>query len=107
MSPDEIRTLRRELSMSQRDLAEALSIEVELVRAWERDEAFPTRAAIVAMEKLRANPPRRAPKRAPSVFQLLGDPGFMTLVRKLLAHPKLRAEVERLAADHPDPLDEA
>lgn len=106
MSPEEIRLLRKELSMTQRDLAEALEVEVELVRAWEKDEAFPTKATIGAMEALRANPPRRAPKRSPSVWQLLGDPGFMTLVRKLLYNPKLRAEVERLAAAHPDPLDE-
>lgn len=107
MSPEEIRALRRELSMTQRDLAEALDAEVELVRAWEKDEAFPTKAAVEAMAKLRANPPRRAPKRSPSVWQLLADPGFMSLVRKLLHHPKLRAEVERLAAAHPDPLDDA
>lgn len=92
--------------MTQRDLAEALSVEVELVRAWEKDEAFPTKSTIAAMEALRAHPPRKAPKKSPTVWQLLGDPGFMALVRKILYHPKLRAEVERLAAGHPDPLDE-
>ena len=107
MSPEEIRALRKELSMTQRELAEALDVEVELVRAWEKDEAFPTKAAVAAMGALRANPPRRAPKKGPTVWQLLGDPAFMGLVRKLLHNPKLRAEVERLAAGHPDPLDEA
>lgn len=107
MSPEEIRTLRKELSMTQRELAEALEVEVELVRSWEKDEAFPTKAVIAAMGALRANPPRRAPKKGPTVWQLLGDPGFMTLMRKILYNPKLRAEVERLASSHPDPLDEA
>lgn len=105
MSPDEIRALRKDLSLTQRDLAEALDVEVELLRAWEKDEAFPTKAHVAAMAALRANPPRRAPKRAPTVWQLLADPAFMTLVRKLLHHPKLRADAERLAAEHPDPLD--
>lgn len=106
MSPDDIRALRKAISFTQRDLAEALKLEVELVRGWEKGETFPTRASVLAMQALRENPPRKAPKRAASVWQLLGDPGFMSLVRKLLHDPKLRAEVERLAKDTPDPLDD-
>jgi transcriptional regulator with XRE-family HTH domain len=106
MSPEEIRALRKELSYTQRDLAEALGTPVETVRAWERDEEFPTKASVTAMEALRANPPKRAPKRSPTVWQLLADPTFLGLLRRMLHHPKLRAEVERLAAAYPDPLDE-
>lgn len=106
MSPEEIRQLRKELSLTQRDLADALEVEVELVRAWEKDEAFPTKASVGAMEALRKNPPRKAPKRGPTVWQLLGDPAFMAVIRKILHDPRLRAEVERLAANTPDPLDE-
>lgn len=106
MSPDEIKALRKTLSMTQRDLAEALELDVDAVRGWERGETFPTRASVAAMEKLRENPPKRAPKRAPTVWQLLGDERFMALVRKLLHDPKLRAEVERLAQSVPDPLDD-
>ena len=105
MSPDEIRGLRKDLNLTQRQLSEALKVEVEVVRAWEREEEFPTRALCASMEKLRVNPPPRIPKNNPSPVQLLGDPKFFTLLRKLVAHPKLRAETEKLASDYADPLD--
>lgn len=104
MTADDIKALRKELGVNQKVLAEALKVEVALVRLWEASEEFPTKAHCEAMEKLRAKPPPR-PVKSPSPLQLLADPGFMLLVRKLLAHPKLRAEVEKLAAAHPDPLD--
>lgn len=104
MTSDDIKALRKELGINLRALAEALEVEVGLVRSWEAGEEFPTKAHCSAMEKLRANPPPKASKN-PSPMQLLADPGFMLLVRKLLAHPKLRAEAEKLAAAHPDPLD--
>lgn len=106
MSPDEIRALRKAISLTQRELADALEQDIELVRGWERGETFPTRASVLAMEKLRENPPRKAPKKSPTVWQLLGDAAFMSLLRKLLANPRLRGELERLAKDIPDPLDE-
>lgn len=106
MSPDDIKALRKALTLSQRELAEALEVEVELVRQWEREEAFATKAHCAAMEKLRANPPPKKKGRAPTPMQLLADPGFMLLLRKLLTHAKLRAEAERAAAEYPDPLDD-
>lgn len=105
MSPEEIKTLRRATGLSQRDLAEALQVDVALVRDWEKGERFPTRAHCEAMEALRKNPPPRK-GRAKSPLELLADPGFFALLRKLLAHAPLRAEVEKLAASWPDPLDE-
>jgi transcriptional regulator with XRE-family HTH domain len=104
MTADDIKALRKELGITQRALAEALKVDVAEVRAWEAAEAFATKAHCEAMAKVRANPPPKATK-SPSPMQLLGDPKFMMLVRKLLAHPKLRADAERLAAEHPDPLD--
>lgn len=105
MSPDDLRALRKDLNLTQRQLAEALDLDVELVRQWEKGERFPTRANCTAMEALRKSPPRRLPKN-PSPLELLADPGFFLLVRKLLAHPKLRAEAEKLASNYPDPLDD-
>jgi transcriptional regulator with XRE-family HTH domain len=104
MTADDIKALRKELGITQRALAEALKIEVAEVRAWEASEGFATKAHCGAMERLRTNPPPK-PAKSASPMQLLADPKFMLLVRKLMAHPKLRAEVERLAAEHPDPLD--
>jgi len=107
MTPDEIKSLRRVLSFTQRQLAEALSLDVATVRAWEREELFPTKAHCTAMEKLRANPPPRPAKGEVPPMKVLADPAFHTLLRKLLAHPGLRAECTRLAADLPDPAEEA
>lgn len=104
VKPEEIKNLRRTLGMTQRDLAEALQIDVALVRDWEKGERFPTRAHCMAMEALRAHPPARK-SRAKRPMELLADPEFFTLVRKLLVHAPLRAEVEKLARDYPDPLE--
>ncbi len=105
MSPEEIRALRSELGLSQRQFADALKIDVARVRAWESDEEFPTKAWCDAMEKLRANPPPKVPKKGATPMQVLADPKFFALMRKLLAHPKLRAETEKLAGDYPDPAE--
>jgi hypothetical protein len=40
-------------------------------------------------------------------MQLLADPAFFGLIRKLLAHRALRVVVDRLAANFPEPLDES
>ncbi|MFO0651923.1 MAG: helix-turn-helix transcriptional regulator [Polyangiales bacterium] len=103
MSPEEIRSLRKDLSLTQRQLADALKIDADTVRAWEKEESFPTKAHCEAMEKLRVNPPPKTPKSSATPMQVLADPKFFALLRKLVAHPKLRAEVERISADYPDP----
>ncbi len=104
MTADDIKALRKELGITQRTLSEAIRVEVTEVRAWEAAEAFATKAHCEAMERLRANPPPKPTKNL-SPMQLLGDAKFMLLVRKLMAHPKLRADAEKLAADLPDPID--
>ena len=104
MTADDIKALRKELGITQRALAEALKIDVAEVRGWEASEGFATKAHCEAMARLRTNPPPKPTKNA-SPLQLLADPKFLLLLRKLLAHPKLRADAEKLAADHPDPLE--
>jgi transcriptional regulator with XRE-family HTH domain len=105
MSPDDIKALRRVIGATQRDLAEALEIDVALVRDWEKGERFPTLANCQSMEKLRGAPPIKK-KGAKTPIELLGDPAFFVLVRKLLTHAPLRAEVDKLAAGYADPLDD-
>jgi transcriptional regulator with XRE-family HTH domain len=104
MSPEDIRTLRKQLNLTQRQFAEALQIETDTLRAWEREEEFPTKSACESMEKLRANPPPRPSKHVSTPIELLGDPKFFTLLRKIIAHSKLRSEIEKLAESYPDPL---
>ena len=74
-----------------------------MVRLWEKGERFPTRAHCEALEALK---PRSTDAGVPSPLALLGDPRFFMLLRKLLAHAPLRSEVEKLAADYPDPVEE-
>lgn len=94
--------------MSQRELAEALQVDVGLVRDWEKGDRFPTKSHCEAMDKLRQQPPlkQRKSRAVTTPMELLGDPGFFALVRKLLVHPTLRVELEKLAEGYPDPLAE-
>ena len=112
MSPDDIKALRRELSCTARELAGALSLEQDTVLAWERAELFPTKHHVGMMEALRARGPSAIPRKrkkgsAPTPLQALADPSLWLLLRKLLAHPELRASAESLAAAYPDPADES
>lgn len=105
MNADAIKALRKELSLTQRELADALSLEVATVRDWESGEQFATKAHCEAMESLRSNPPPKKSKKSKSPMQTLADPALWTLVRKLLAHGALRSACEKLATEYEDPLD--
>lgn len=105
MNADDIKALRKELGLTQRDLADALKLEVSIVRDWESGEQFATKAHCDEMEAFRKSPPPKKSKKARTPMQSLADPALWTLVRKLLAHGALRAACEKLAADYDDPLD--
>ena len=110
MTPEEIKALRAELKCTARELAGALSLEQSTVMSWESGELFPTKKYVDAMAVLRAKGPSAIPKKAkgaqPSPFRVLGDPGLWEIVRKLVAHKKLRDEVTKLASSYPDPADD-
>jgi transcriptional regulator with XRE-family HTH domain len=109
MEADELKTLRKELGVTARDLASALGVDQETVLAWERAELFPTKAHVEKLRALHRAGPSSVPKRAKkgaSPLELLGDPAIWSLLRKLLVHDALRREVLRLAEKHPDPLDD-
>jgi transcriptional regulator with XRE-family HTH domain len=111
MSPDEVKALRQELSCTARELAAALSVEPDVVIAWERSEQFPTKRHIGMMEELRrkgpSSIPRKRRKGAPAPpLQALADPSLWRLLRKLLAHPELRTAADALAERYPDPADD-
>ena len=108
MSPDELKSLRKELSCTAKELATALGLEQATVLAWEKGDLFPTKQYIDKMEALRAKGPGAIPKKAKGAdpMKVLGDPSLWELVRKLLAHKKLRDEVAKLASSYPDPADE-
>lgn len=110
MAPEEIKALRQELGCSARELAAALGLEQDAVLSWERGDLFPTKRLVGKMEELRkqgpAAIPRNKKKGVPaSPHALLADPTLWKLLRKLIAHPELRAAVGKLAEPYSDPAD--
>jgi transcriptional regulator with XRE-family HTH domain len=101
MTGDEIKALRRALDLTARKLGEALGVDQATVLAWEREELFPTKQYVEAMRALVDEGGR---ERSP--LQVLADPGVWRLFRKIVAHPALRAEVERAAAKYADPAED-
>jgi transcriptional regulator with XRE-family HTH domain len=108
VTPDDLKALRKELSCTAKELAAALGLEQATVLAWEKGDLFPTKQFIDKMEGLRAKGPGSIPKKAKGAdpIKQLGDPAVWELVRKLLAHKKLRDEVTKLAAGYADPADD-
>ncbi len=108
MTPDEIKALRKELACTAKELAGALALEQGTVLAWERAELFPTKQHVERMNSLRAAGPGAIPRKSKgaSPMKALADPSVWELVRKIVAHKKLRDEAARLAAGYPDPADD-
>ncbi len=109
VSPDDIKALRKDLACTAKELAQALELEQATVLAWEKGELFPTKKYVDQMEALRKKGPAAIPKKVkgPGPMQVLTDPATWTLVRKILAHKKLRDEVTKLAATYADPAEES
>ena len=109
VTPDEIKALRKDLTCTAKELAQALGIEQSTVLAWEKGDLFPTKAFIDQMEALRKRGPAAIPKKAKgdAPMKVLADPALWELMRKLVAHKKLRDEVTKLASAYADPKDEA
>ncbi|MBX3233056.1 MAG: XRE family transcriptional regulator [Labilithrix sp.] len=108
MSPEDIKALRKELSCTAKELAHVLEIEQATVLAWEKGDLFPTKAFVDRMAALRKAGPSAIPKKAKgdAPMKVLADPALWELMRKLLAHKKLRDDVMKLAASYDDPKDE-
>ncbi len=105
VTSDEIKGLRKYLVCTAKELAQALGIEQSTVLAWEKGDLFPTKAFIDKMTQLRARGPAAIPKKAKGAdpMKVLADPALWELLRKILAHKKLRDEVVKLAAPYGDP----
>jgi transcriptional regulator with XRE-family HTH domain len=108
VTPEEIKALRKELACTAKELAGALDLEQATVLAWERAELFPTRQYVERMNALRAAGPGAIPRKSKgaSPMKALADPLVWELVRKIVAHKRLRDEVAKLAAGYPDPSDD-
>ena len=111
MTAEEIKTLRRELSCTAKELAAALGLEQATILGWERGDLFPTKQYVDAMNGLRAKGPSAIPrkpkgKQSEPPIKVLADPELWLLVRKLAAHKQLRDEVKKLAEGYSDPAEE-
>jgi transcriptional regulator with XRE-family HTH domain len=103
---DDIKTLRKELSCTAKELAAALGVDQATVLAWERAERFPTKAYVDAMIDLRAKGDGAVPRKSKAggdPVKSLADPIVWELLRKIAAHKKLRDDVARLAEKYSDP----
>jgi transcriptional regulator with XRE-family HTH domain len=105
VTPDALKTLRKELGCTAKELAAALQIDQATVLSWERGELFPTKQYIVAMAALAQKGGGAIPKKSKGgdPMKTLADPLLWELVRKLAAHKKLRDETAKLAAGYSDP----
>ena len=110
MTPADIKTLRKELSCTARELGAALGVEQDSILAWERGEFFPTKKYVDKMEEIRragpsAIPRRKRSGREESTAQTLANPEIWRLFRKLLAHAELRSAALKLSEAYPDPAE--
>ena len=110
LSPEEIKALRTALSCSTRELGDALGVDQKTILEWEAGNLFPTKKYVDRMLALKEKGPGAVPKKArgaaPPPLRVLADPALWELVRKLVAHKKLRDEVIKLASSYADPAEE-
>lgn len=111
MSPEEIKELRTALQCTTRELGEAVGVDQKTIIEWEAGRLFPTKKYVDRMLALKEKGPGAVPKKArgasPSPMKVLADPALWEIVRKVVAHKKLRDEVTKLAANYADPNEEA
>ena len=104
MAPDEIKHARVTLKFTTRELAAALGVEWTTVSAWERGELFPTKQYVEAISALLQSGGTTIPRKAKGgdPVEVLRDPEVWELIRKMLLHPKLRAELIKAAERYED-----
>jgi transcriptional regulator with XRE-family HTH domain len=105
VTPDDIKALRKDLSCTAKELAQALGIEQATVLAWEKGDLFPTKPFVDKMNALRAKGPSAIPKKAKGggPMKVLADPALWEAFRKIVVHKKLRDDVVKMAQSYPDP----
>ena len=101
MQPEDVKRLRDALACSVGELAATVGVDVKTVLAWESGDLFPTKRHVDRLKALERRGPsgvhKAAAKKAPTDLDLLGDPRFWRIVRKLIVFPELFAKVEKLS----------
>jgi transcriptional regulator with XRE-family HTH domain len=116
MTGDEIKSLLTTLGLGTRQLAAKLGVDAATVQAWTREEQFPTKRHVDAMRALQSERSGEEGEggdrheggepgggTGEPLLETLADPAVWMLLRKVLAYPKLRLEVEKAAAGYRDP----
>jgi transcriptional regulator with XRE-family HTH domain len=105
VSPDELKQARKTLACSVKELAAALDVEPATVMAWERGDQFPTKRYVDRIARLLAEGGASMVRKAKGddPFEALRDPEVWMIIRKVLAHPKLRGEVAKLCGRYDEP----
>jgi transcriptional regulator with XRE-family HTH domain len=106
LTSQDVLALRKELNLTQKDLALRLGVDTRLVVAWERGDEFPTLDNARKLVLLREGRPLETrPRRIQTdpLKGLLNDPEYWAITRKLLAHRELYDQVRRLAKSYADP----
>lgn len=105
MTPEELKKARATLKCTAKELALALGEQPSTIAAWERGDEFPTKRSVDAIAALLEKGGDAIPKKSKGgdPFDALRDPDLWELVRKLVAHPKLRAECGKLAEKYDEP----
>jgi hypothetical protein len=100
------------LKCTAKELATALKAEPEDVWAWETGERFPTKRFVVKMQAMkkrgsveREKKPSQTKTPASDPYERMADPELWSLLRKLVKHEKLLADVKKLADRYDDPAD--
>jgi len=101
MQSEDVKRIRDGLGCSMGQLAAALGVEVKTLLAWESGDLFPTKRHADRLRALERQGPsaikKASPKGPTAGPDLLGDPRFWNVVRKLAANPELFAKVEKLS----------
>jgi predicted transcriptional regulator len=111
LNPQEIKELRTTLQCTTRELGDAVGVDQKTIIEWEAGRLFPTKKFVDRMHVLKEKGPSAVPKKArgaaPPPMRVLSDPALWEIVRKLVAHKRLRDEVAKLAATYADPAEDA
>ena len=104
MSPEDIKKARMALKCTAKELAAVLEVEPSTIAAWERGDMFPTKQYVDKLQELAKQGPGAVPKKAKGAdpMEALRDPDVWALIRKIIAHPKLRTELQKLGDKYED-----
>jgi transcriptional regulator with XRE-family HTH domain len=109
LSPDDIKALRTTLQCTTRELGDAIGVDQKTVISWESAQLFPTKKFVDRMLALKEKGPSAVPKKArgkePPPLRVLADPSLWEVLRKIVAHKKLRDDVIKLAQSYDDPAE--